>query len=117
MDEPVAAVAVAAGATGATAMTGVDEWELEQLRRRELPLAKALPLSADSKTHNASLPHDAAESWEDDLCEKWSSMQVRLEVALRANPLDYENKCAPCTCICDSRSSSPCAICKPACTH
>lgn len=94
-DPPVASV-VGGAASSTTAITGVDAWEIEQLRQRELPQAKALPLSADYKTINHDLKHDAHESWEDDLGEAWSAMQLRLEVALRSNPLDYEKKCV-CT--------------------
>ena len=66
--------------------------EFLQSRKRTLPIAKVLPLSADGKTTDLSRPHDEPEPWEDDLLEKWPAMQLRLEVQLRANPLDYENK-------------------------
>jgi hypothetical protein len=32
------------------------------------------------------------EAWEDNLDEGWDDMQVRLELQLRANPLDHEKK-------------------------
>jgi hypothetical protein len=60
-----------------TALPGADDWEYNQLRQRQLPIAKVLPLSADGKTTAPTRPHDEPEPWEDDLLEKWSSMQVR----------------------------------------
>ena len=75
-----------------SALPGADEWEFLQSRKRTLPIAKVLPLSADGKTTDLSRPHDEPEPWEDDLLEKGPAMQLRLEVQLRANPLDYENK-------------------------
>ena len=81
--------------TGMTVLAGADAWEQLQLRQRQLAIAQVLPLSSDGKTTAPDKPHDQPEPWEDDLGEKWSAMQHRLETQLRAN---VRNAAAPSPC-------------------
>ena len=78
-----------------TVLAGADAWEQLQLRQRQLAIAQVLPLSSDGKTTAPDKPHDQPEPWEDDLGEKWSAMQHRLETQLRAN---VRNAAAPSPC-------------------
>lgn len=61
----------------------LDTWEALQGRQRALPLRKTL-----SRVEILA----EEEEWEVDFEESWEDMQYRLEVQLRANPLDYEKK-------------------------
>ena len=78
---------------------GADEWEQRQERHVSLEPRQTL-----KSIMSAVEPLDEEQSWETNLGECWdekerdlrkskaTTMQVRLEMQLRSNPLDYEKK-------------------------
>ena len=66
-----------------TGPEGLETWEALQKRQLQLALRKEL-----GRVETL----EEVEPWETDLNEPWSKMQIRLEVQLKANSLDHENK-------------------------